>query len=267
MSSINQELDNENGEGMTVYEIIVLLMAGFFGGLANSIAGGASLVTFPALLAIGLPPIVANASNTFALLPANLMGAYGDRAKLPARDGWFWGGLAIALVGGTIGAVLLLISSDRFFSMIVPGLIGVATLIFTFGKNIQKWLAGALGGGENPLLRNVFLIPTSIYGGYFGAGVGVMFMALFGATSSLDVREANANKNVLGFLTNISAALIFVWQGVIDWPVALIMFPATACGGIAGALLIKIVPAFYVRATIITIGSLMTAIYAYRYWL
>jgi uncharacterized protein len=260
-------LNNENGEGMTFYGIIVLLMAGFFGGLANSIAGGASLVTFPALLAIGLPPIVANASNTFALLPANLLGAYGDRAKLPARDVWFWGGLAIALIGGTIGAVLLLVSSDRFFSMIVPALIGVATLIFAFGINIQRRLAAVLGGTENPLLRNVLLIPTSIYGGYFGAGVGVMFMALFGATSSLDVRQANANKNVLGFLTNISAALIFVWQGVIDWPVALMMFPATACGGIAGVQLIKIVPAFYVRATIITIGILMTSVYAYRYWL
>jgi uncharacterized protein len=260
-------LNNENGKAMTFYSIFILLIAGFFGGLANSIAGGASLVTFPALLAIGLPPIIANASNTFALLPANLLGAYGDRAKLSKRDKSFWGGLAIALIGGTIGAILLLVSSDRFFSMIVPVLIGVATLIFAFGKNIQRWLAALLGGAENPLLRNVLLIPTSIYGGYFGAGVGVMFMALFGATSTLEVREANANKNVLGFLTNISAALIFAWQGVIDWPVALTMFPATACGGIAGVQLIKIVPAFYVRATIITIGILMTVVYAYRYWL
>jgi uncharacterized protein len=260
-------LKNQYGEGMTFYGVAILLMAGFFGGLANSIAGGASLVTFPALLAIGLPPITANASNTFALLPANLFGAYGDRAKLPARDGWFWGGLAVALVGGTCGAILLLVSSDRFFSIIVPALIGIATLIFAFGKKIQKWLAGLLGGGDNPLLRNILLIPTSIYGGYFGAGVGVMFMALFGATSSLDGRQANANKNVLGFLTNISAALIFVWQGVIDWPVALVMFPATACGGIIGAQLIKIVPAIFVRATIITIGCVMTIIYAYRYWL
>ncbi len=252
---------------MTFYSVMILVMAGFFGGLANSIAGGASLVTFPALLAIGLPPITANASNTFALLPANLLGAYGDRGKLPKRDVWFWGGLAIALIGGTVGAILLLVSSDRFFSTIVPALIGVATLIFAFGKNIQRGLARVLGGAENPFLRNLLLFPTSIYGGYFGAGVGVMFMALFGATSSLDVREANANKNVLGFLTNIAAAVIFTWQGVIDWPVALTMFPATACGGIAGAQLIKVVPAFYVRVTIITIGCLMTVIYAYRYWL
>ena len=252
---------------MTVQTILILFAAGFFGGLANSIAGGASLITFPALLAIGLPPIVANASNTFALLPANLLGAYGDRAKLPIRENGFRTGLLIALVGGTVGAVLLLVSSDRFFSLIVPALIGGATLIFAFGKRIQSWMAAHLGGSDNPLLRNVLLFPTSIYGGYFGAGVGVMFMALFGATSTLDVRQANANKNALGFLTNLSAALIFIWQGVINWPVALTMFPATACGGLVGAKLIKIIPAFYIRATIISIGVVMTAIYAYRYWL
>ena len=252
---------------MSIYSVFILLAAGFFGGLANSIAGGASLITFPALLAIGLPPIIANASNTFALLPANLLGAYGDRAKVPRRDGWFWAGLLVALIGGLIGAVLLLVSSDRFFSQIVPALIGVATLIFTFGKKIQIGLARWLGGDDNPLLRNVLLFPTSIYGGYFGAGVGVMFMALFGATSSLDVRQANANKNVLGFLTNVAAAVIFVWQDVIDWPVALTMFPATALGGVMGVKLIKVLPAAYVRATIIMIGAVMTIIYAWRYWL
>ncbi len=251
---------------MTIDRVIILLASGFFGGLANSIAGGASLVTFPALLALGLPPIIANASNTFALLPANLLGAYGDRLKLPLRDRWFFGGLAIALIGGTIGAVLLLISSDRFFSIIVPALIGGATLIFAFGKNIQRGLARWIGGSDNPLLRNILLIPTSIYGGYFGAGVGVMFMALFGATSSLDVRQANANKNVLGFLTNVAAAIIFVWQGVINWPVVLMMFPATACGGIVGVKLIKVLPSAMVRAVIIAIGVVMTVIYAYRYW-
>ncbi|MDE2445052.1 MAG: sulfite exporter TauE/SafE family protein [Alphaproteobacteria bacterium] len=251
---------------MTFSSILIMVVAGFFGGLANSIAGGASLVTFPALLSIGLPPIIANASNTVALLPGNLLGAFGDRHKLPARDAAFFTGLAIALVGGTLGALLLLISSDQFFSNIVPLLIGVATLIFAFGKDIQRGLATLIGGADNPILRNVLLFPTSVYGGYFGAGVGVMFMALFGATSSLDVRAANANKNVLGFLTNVSAAVIFAWQAVVNWPVALTMLPATAVGGFAGAKLIKVLPASWVRATIITIGTVMTVIYAYRTW-
>ena len=251
---------------MTVQTILILFAAGFFGGLANSIAGGASLITFPALLAIGLPPIVANASNTFALLPANLLGAYGDRAKLPIRENGFRTGLLIALVGGTVGAVLLLVSSDRFFSLIVPALIGGATLIFAFGKRIQSWMAAHLGGSDNPLLRNVLLFPTSIYGGYFGAGMGVMFMAAIGASSVYELRTANAYKNILGFVTNFSAAMIFIWQGVISWPETLVMLPAVAAGGFAGGRLIQVLPTQMVRTGIIIIGILMTVIYAYRYW-
>ena len=252
---------------MTIYTVGILLCAGFFGGLANSVAGGASLVTFPALLAIGLPPIVANASNTLALLPGNLLGAFGDHLKLPPRDKWFFGGMLAAVSGGLVGAVLLLISSNAFFSIIVPALIGMATLIFAFAKAIQRGLSRLLGGSDNPLLRNCLLFPTAIYGGYFGAGMGVMFMALFGATSHFDVRQANANKNVLGFLTNLAAVVIFVWQDVISWPETFVMLPATAVGGYSGARLIRVLPAVVVRATIITVGAVMTAIYVYRYWL
>ena len=252
---------------MTFYGIFILLAAGFFGGLANSLAGGASLVTFPALLALGLPPVIANASNTLALLPANFMGAYADRLKLPDRDYWFWLGICVALTGGTIGAVLLLYSSDRFFSVLVPLLIGTATFIFAFGKSIQRTFAHWIGGSENPKLRSVLLLPAAIYGGYFGAGVGVMYMALLGATSSLDLRQANANKNVWGFLSNFSAMIIFVWQGLIDWPVALMMLPATAAGGLVGTRLFQVMPATIVRRVIISIGTLMTGVYAYRYWL
>jgi uncharacterized protein len=259
-------LGNNCGAAMTLTTVLVLVTAGFFGGLANSIAGGASLVTFPALLAIGLPPIIANASNTFALLPGNLMGAYGDRTKLPTRDKWFYGGLGVSIIGGTLGAILLLVSSDRLFSQIVPALIGIATLIFAFGKTIQRKLADWLGGGENPMLRNVLLLPTTVYGGYFGAGAGVMYMALFGATSHFDLRQANANKNTIGFLTNVAAAVIFIWQGLISWPQTLVMLPATAVGGFAGARLIKVLPSSLVRSVIIVIGCVMTAIYAYRYW-
>jgi uncharacterized protein len=260
-------LNNENGEGMTFYDVIILVMAGFFGSLVNSIAGGSSLITFPALMSIGLAPIVANASNTIGLLPGNLLGAFGDRHKLPPRDKWFYGGLGISIIGGTIGAVLLLVSSDRFFSQIVPALIGIATIIFAFGKTIQRKLADWLGGGENPMLRNILLLPTTVYGGYFGAGAGVMYMALFGATSHFDLRQANANKNTIGFLTNVAAAVIFIWQGVISWPQTLVMLPATAVGGFAGARLIKVLPSSLVRMAIIVIGILMTGVYAYRYWL
>lgn len=251
---------------MTFYGVIILLAAGFFGGLANSIAGGASLFTFPALLAVGLNPIVANASNAFALLPGNVLGAYGDRAKLPKPDYWFFEGLFVVLIGGGIGALALLVTPQQLFSALVPALIGLASLIFAFSKSIQNFLASLFGGGDSPRLRRILLLPVSIYGGYFGAGVGVMFMAAVGASSIYDLRTANAYKNVLGFVTNFSASLIFVWQGVISWPETFVMLPAVAAGGFAGGQLIQVLPTSIVRTGIIIIGVLMTIIYAYRYW-
>ena len=252
---------------MTFYGVIILLMAGFFGGLANSLAGGASLFTFPAFLAVGLNPIVANASNAFALLPGNVLGAYGDRAKLPKFNYWFAEGLVVVFFGGVIGAVALLATPEKLFSALVPALIGLASLIFAFSKPIQKFLASWFGGGDSPRLRSILLAPVSIYGGYFGAGMGVMFMAAIGASSVYDLRTANAYKNILGFVTNFSAALFFMWQGVISWPETFVMLPAVAAGGFAGGRLIQVLPTVYVRFGIIVIGVLMTIIYAYRYWL
>lgn len=252
---------------MTFYGVIILLTAGFFGGLANSLAGGASLFTFPAFLAVGLNPIVANASNAFALLPGNILGAYGDREKLPTRDYWFFDGLVVALIGGVIGAVALLATPEKLFSAMVPALIGLASLIFAFSKPIQKFLAWMFGEGNNPRLRRFLFLPTATYGGYFGAGMGVMFMAAIGASSVYDLRTANAYKNILGFVTNLSAAAIFMWQGVISWPETFVMLPAVAVGGFVGGRLIQVLPTAYVRGGIIVIGVLMTIIYAYRYWL
>ena len=251
---------------MTAISVVLLLIAGFFGGLANSLAGGASLFTFPALLAVGLNPIVANASNAFALLPGNVLGAYGDREKLPKLNYWFFVGLVVALFGGVIGAVALLATPQKLFSTLVPLLIGLASLIFAFSKPIQKFLASLFGGGDSPRLRSVLFAPVSIYGGYFGAGMGVMFMAAIGASSVYELRTANAYKNILGFVTNFSAAMIFIWQGVVSWPETLVMLPAVAAGGFAGGKLIQVLPTEMVRVGIIIIGILMTVIYAYRYW-
>lgn len=251
---------------MTFYGVIILLVAGFFGGLANSLAGGASLFTFPALLAVGLNPIVANASNAFALLPGNVLGAYGDREKLPTRGYWFFEGLVVALIGGVIGAVALLATPEKLFSAMVPILIGLASLIFAFSRPIQKFLASLFGEGDNPRLRRFLFLPTATYGGYFGAGMGVMFLAAIGASSVYDLRTANAYKNILGFVTNFSAAMIFIWQGVISWPETVVMLPAVAVGGFAGGRLIQVLPTQLVRIGIIAIGVLMTVIYAYRYW-
>jgi uncharacterized protein len=251
------------------YQVILLLVAaGIVGGAINAIAGGATLFTFPAMMATGLPPIVANASNALALAFGNGMGAWTEKAQLPPRDGRFMTLLAVAAIGGIAGALLLLATPEKTFTQIVPLLIGGATLIFAFSKHILAWLTARYqNGGDHQTLRNLLVAPASIYGGYFGAGLSVVLMAIFSATSNWELRPANAIKNTLSTMANFSAAAIFIWQGVISWPETLILLAAAFAGGIIGGKLMKILPKEVLRVIIIGMGCIMTCVYAWRYWL
>jgi uncharacterized protein len=253
---------------MTIQTIAVLICAGFLGGIANSMAGGASLFTFPALLFAGLAPIPANASNALAVTSSNGVGFLSDLQRLPPRNAAFWMSVSVAIIGGGLGAMLLLITPEKTFTQSVPALIGIATLLFAFAKVIQRFLSRLLGGGsDHAKLRQVLLFPAAIYGGYFGAGVGVIILSALSATSSLDLRSLNALKNMFAFLMNVSAIIFFVWFGLIDWSHTLVMMIGTVAGGFAGIKLTRVLPTIIVRSTIITCGVLMTAIYIYRYWL
>ncbi|MFT3672294.1 sulfite exporter TauE/SafE family protein [Aestuariivirga sp.] len=247
---------------------LLLFGAGILGGVINAVAGGATLFTFPAMMAAGLSPIAANASSSVALTPGNLSGVLSEKSQLPAFDATMWLHIAVAAVGGGIGAVLLLWTPDKVFTALVPLLIGVATLIFAFSKQIQAALRPAdQAHHDTPVARQVALAPTAIYGGYFGAGMGVMFMAAFSMTSPWAVRTANAVKNLLGAAVNWTAIIIFVVQGVIAWPQTLIMLVGATIGGFLGGKLLGIVPVIWIRRFVIAMGALMTLIYAYRYWL
>ncbi|MEO9167723.1 MAG: sulfite exporter TauE/SafE family protein [Aestuariivirga sp.] len=252
---------------MNIFSVALLVTAGFMGGLANALAGGASLFTFPALLASGLSPITANASNAFALLPANSMAAWADSEKIPPRSTATLLILACAMVGGILGAVLLLETSASFFQLMVPALIGLATVMFIFGKALQRALAKLLGHGEHPKLSAALIFLSGIYGGYFGAGLGVVLMAVLGATTVWEMRMANAYKNILNVGANTMANVIFISMGMIAWHETLIMILGTTIGGYAGGKLVKILPAHLVRLAICWSGVGMTAIYIYRYWL
>ncbi|MDP8996350.1 MAG: sulfite exporter TauE/SafE family protein [Pseudomonadota bacterium] len=252
---------------MNIANMALLVAAGFMGGMANALAGGASLFTFPALLASGLSPITANASNAFALLPANAMAAWVDAEKIPPRNIVTYSILACAMVGGILGGVLLLETSAGFFQLMVPALIGLATIMFIFGKALQRALAKLLGTGEHPKLCAALIFLSGIYGGYFGAGLGVVLMAVIGATTMWDMRMANAYKNILNVGGNVMANVIFVSMGMIAWHETLIMILGTALGGYMGGRLVKVLPAHLVRLGICWSGVVMTAIYVYRYWL
>ncbi len=247
---------------------LLLFAAGILGGAINAVAGGATLFTFPAFMAAGLSPIAANASSSVALTPGHLSGVLSERRQLPTFDGALWLHVLIAVAGGGVGAILLLWTPDKVFTALVPLLIGLATLIFAFSKQIQSLLRPADSSHhDTPLARQLTLVPTAIYGGYFGAGMGVMLMAVFSMTSPWAVRTANAVKNLLGAAANWAAIVIFVAQGVIAWPQTIIMLLGAIIGGFTGGKLLSVVPVTWIRRFVIAMGMLMTCVYAYRYWL
>lgn len=242
----------------------MLFGAGLVGGTANAIAGGATLVTFPAMMAAGLTPIVANASNALAVLPGALVAAVADRTRLPPAGRMLAGVLLSSLVGGAAGAVLLMITSERAFALMVPALIGFATLIFAFGRRIQSAVSGLASGA--PGLRAALVFPATVYGGYFGAGLGVMLMAVLAITGREDIRAANALKNLCSTVANLTAVTVFVLRGLVSWPETLVMLAGAVAGGYAGGRLISVLPPPAVRCAIIVIGTLVTLVYAWRTW-
>lgn len=250
---------------MTAMTILMLLAAGILGGVANVMAGGASLVTFPALLAAGLPPIVANASNALAVVFGNITGVLTEREQAPVIDSSLFVTFAVAIIGGGIGAVLLLNTPESIFTMIVPALIGGATVIFTFAKSIQGWVKKQFGSNSNGV-RTGLVFPAAVYGGYFGAGLGVIFMSVLSATSSWELRTTNSVKNMLGVLANVAAIIIFITQSVISWPHALTMMGGCILGGFIGSKMLRVIPTSTVRKTIIAVGAAMSLYYGWLYW-
>lgn len=249
--------------------IAILIAAGLAGGLANAIAGGATLITFPAMLMAGLPPITANASNAVAVAPGHMVAAIADRSSLPGRGRTLVVALAAATAGGGVGAVLLLVTPEAVFTLLVPALIGSATLLYAYGKHVQKAAMATFGEAalSGPTPRAATVLAASIYGGYFGAGLGVVLLAVIAVTGHEEVRVANALKNLLSTAVSAVAIAIFISKGAVSWPPTLVMLAGAAAGGLIGAHLVKVLSPAAVRGIVITIGAAMTAIYAWRYWL
>lgn len=248
-----------------------LSAAGFAGGIVTAIVGAASLITFPALLAAGLPPVLASASNCVAMTPSNFVAAWVDYRRLPAWKAAFWRVIAIVAVGSALGAWLLLVTPDTAFAKAVPVLIGLATALFAFARNIRGWI---VRHGEDPALHSaradriglVLLAPVSVYAGYFGAGVSIMLLAIFSLGPAKDFRTVNALKNLLSGTTGVVAMLIFIVQGMVAWPQTLAMVAGALIGGYVGGHLARVVPEAIVRWIVIVVGVTVTAISIRRYW-
>lgn len=242
---------------------LLLIIASFFAGILNSIAGGGSFLTFPALVFAGVPPVSANATSAMAVFPGYLGAAAGFRRELIAFDKtklrtYF----LIAAVGGIIGSLLLLVTSNAFFSIIVPWLLLFATLVFALGRQITVFLRGldiSLNSAEYPILFAV-----SIYGGYFNGGLGIILLAAFITFGMTDLNLMNGLKNGLSLVLSTVSVITFAVAGLVQWPQALVMMLASTLGGYLGAYIAKALPAGLLRILISVIGTIMTIVFFVR---
>ncbi len=246
-----------------MFDLALLAAAGFGAGVLNTIAGGGTFLTFPALVMTGLPPVLANATSTVAVFPGYLAGAAGYRTELASFDRRQLARLVgITLAGGVVGSLLLLVSSNAAFSAIVPFLLLAATLAFLFGDRIRSWAAARSRAVTPEGAAGLFAV--SIYGGYFNGGLGIVLLALFALWGMVDIHRMNGLKTGLSFTLAAISVAIFAGAGLVAWPQAALMMVAATIGGYAGAPLARALPRRLVRGLIALIGFSMSAVFFAR---
>ncbi|HEX6098833.1 MAG TPA: sulfite exporter TauE/SafE family protein [Thermoanaerobaculia bacterium] len=242
---------------------LVIFAAGIAAGAINSIAGGGTLISFPALLWAGRDPIVANATNTVAMWPGSLAGAYGFRNELKTVRGWLLLLIVPSLLGGALGSWLLLRTPSSVFERLVPFLILGATLLLAAQEMITRRLGVLAHAHENPTrgwVAFVFLFQLLVgtYGGYFGAGMGILMLAALGLIGLTDLHQMNGLKNVLAVAINGIAAIYFVFANAVVWRDVLVMTAGTILGGYLGARVARRLGRKFVRVAVVVIGLFMT---------
>jgi uncharacterized membrane protein YfcA len=236
----------------------IVSIAALAAGMMNAIAGGGTLLTFPALIWIGRNPIVANATNTVAIWPAGISGALGFRREVASLQRWLWLLTIPSLLGGAAGAVLLLHTPERVFARIVPLLIGGATLLLALQEVITRHLPHKKATVPWIVFAFTFQFAVGVYGGYFGAGMGILMLAALGLIGLTDLHQMNGLKNVLGVCINGVAAVYFIVRGAVVWHDAVIMAVFSIAGGFLGARLARRLGRRFVRAAVVVIGVVMT---------
>ncbi len=247
---------------MGLLEITLVAAAAFMAGALNSVAGGGTFFSFPALLAVGVPPVVANASNSVALWPASLSGAWAYRTELARYKRYLVPMGIVSFVGGVGGGLLLLSTKDATFAKMIPWLLLFATVLFAFSGKIGTLLRGAKTSrpGNTPgALAGQAVV--SVYGGFFGAGMGIMMLASLAMSGHDDVHEINAIKNLLSAVIYSVTVTTFVIAGAVSWPHTIIMLATATLGGYAGASVARKIPAPWLRRFIIATGLILTAFY------
>lgn len=244
---------------MSISTAIMLFLAGFLSSAVNAVAGGGTFLTFGAMTLAGLPPIVANATSSIVQFPGYVTSALAYRREIIAdrREAVVLG--ILSLIGGLAGALILLSLSNPSFRAMVPWLLIAATAIFAAGPLLRP--ASSKDGAPVTPLGMVGQFVTAIYGGFFGAGMGIMMLAVLGLSKGGDYHRLNAMKNFLAMVIAAVAIVVFAGGNVVGWLQAAVMIPGGALGGYAGVWLARRVPQAVIRGLVVVVGLLLAAYY------
>ena len=249
---------------------LLLFAAGLLGGAVNTLAGGGSFIVFPALLFAGVPPVLANASNTYAALPGYVSGAAGLWKSIRPHRHRLLLYSVISLVFGYLGAELLLRVSDAAFAAVVPWLMLFAVLLFAFGNRLNQWVASMAAASGNRYhaagagLLLALLAAICVYGGFFNAGLGILLLAFLATAGLTDIHAMNGLKLWISALVALVAVVRFALSGSIDWYHGTIALVGVVIGGYFAARLAHYIPAKLLRGAIIVYGTVLTASFFWR---
>ena len=249
---------------MNIEIILFLIIIGIVGGAWNAIAGGATLFTFPALMAVGLPPVVANATNYLAMLPSNAAALPAYSRELRGVGSRIWPLLIVSGMGAITGSLLLLVSKEATFETLIPFLILAATVLFAFGTKINSILRSILNDRTSELVLYAALFTFSIYGGYFGAGLGIILLAVVQIMGFTTFHVANSLKNLLATSFTLLSVAVFGIGGIIAWPEALVMMLGSTVGGYLGGRCGRLVNETYLRSGVVVFGFILSGVYFYQ---
>lgn len=244
---------------MTLWQMAAVLLAGMAAGTINTVVGSGTLITFPTLLAMGVPPVTANVSNTVGLVPGSVSGAIGYRRELDGQRHRLLRLGTASLLGGLLGGVLLLKLPSDVFSAVVPALIALGCLLVVFQPMISRQVSArtARRGGipeHGAAWVWVLVFATGVYGGYFGAAQGVLLMAVLGIGLEETMQRNNATKNVLAAIVNGVAAVLFLFVAHVDWRAAVLIAIGSTIGGQIGARVGRRLPPLALRVVIVVVG-------------
>jgi uncharacterized protein len=237
-------------------EPALIVVVGFLSGAVNAVAGGGSLLVFPALLATGMPPLVANVTNSVAQGPGFVGAAISQRNDLRGNSRRLWTTSAAAVVGSSIGCVLLMVLPGEVFDAVVPALVGLSAVLMAFQPTIRKWLgAPAEGAPDRTLVLTIGIFLASIYGGYFGGARSVILIAILVLAATDSMRRLNALKSWLGMIGSAATLVVYALIAPVDWLSVAMLIPTTLLGGFAGGKLARVLPATFLRYLVVVIAA------------